>query len=223
MLHVGQSYASRHNLRRGVETCTWGLPKWQPGYRSQRPHFAALATDAAPRTSHSKGLTGASRSVGTRPGFWSGKVDVPDRSATEQENSPAASFRGAGFISGPAKRKASELYAENMAIAHYEELGWPVERLGKPYDLHCTRDGEEKCVEVKGTTGSAAKVLLTSNEVDHARNPQHTVDLYVVGDIRIAGEGYSASEGRDLHFKDWFPADEDLKPRNFDYRLPLGG
>ncbi|WP_426497372.1 DUF3883 domain-containing protein [Streptomyces sp. D54] len=319
MIHVGQSYAPRRNLRHGVETCTWGLPKWQSGYRSQRPHFAVLATGAAPRTSRPKWLTqritlylfevrenfyegkslhwpdeqeegavkypvrfgiaplalmrdvplgedgplptaasdairlsgtrqgsgvlcefdpqpllemtdigmnwaaGQSVPLGLAPGFGPENIDVPGRSATEQENPPTASLRGAGFISDPAKRKAIEVYAENMAIAHYEELGWTVERLGKPYDLHCTRDGEERRVEVKGTTGSAAQVLLTSNEVDHARNPQHTVDLYVVGDIRIEGEGHSASEGRVLHFKDWVPAEEDLKPRSFEYRLPLGG
>ncbi|MFF7008177.1 DUF3883 domain-containing protein [Streptomyces fimicarius] len=322
MVHVGQSYAPRRNLRHGVDTCTWGLPKWQPEYRSQRPRFAVLATGAGPRTSRPKWLTrritlylfevrgnfyqgeslhwpdeederavkyrvrfgieplavirnaslgedgplpaaasDAIRLSGTRqgsgilcdfdpqpllkmahiemnwangqpvlwgiaPGFSPEDIDVPAQSGgkrAKQAKRSAGPSGGAGFISDPAKRKAIEMYAENMAKAHYEDLGWTVKRLGKPYDLHCTRDGEEKRVEVKGTTGSAAKVHLTSNEVDHAREPQHTVDLYVVSDIKIEGENHTASGGRVLHFKDWFPAEEDLKPRNFEYRLPFGG
>ncbi|MFD0652483.1 protein NO VEIN domain-containing protein [Streptomyces malaysiensis subsp. malaysiensis] len=101
--------------------------------------------------------------------------------------------------------------------------GWTVERLGKPYDLHCTRGGEERRVEVKGTTGAATSVDLTINEVEHARNPQNTVDLFVVSDIKVdmrTGD-YTTSGGRVLHLHDWAPADEDLRPRSFEYRLPL--
>ncbi|MFJ9621861.1 DUF3883 domain-containing protein [Streptomyces sp. NPDC101181] len=318
MAHVGQSHAPRRNLRHGVETCTWGLRKWKPEYRSRRPRFAVLATGVGPRTSQAKWLTqritlylfeicenfyegkslhwpdeedegtvkypvrfgiqplavirdtplddkgplptvasdalrlsgtrqgsgllcefdpepllkmahmdvnqvkGQPISLGVAPGFGPEDVDVPKGFTAARRSENAASPGWVGTISDPAKRKAIEMYAENMAAAHYENLGWTVKRLGKPYDLHCTRDGEERRVEVKGTTGSAAKVLLTSNEVDHARNTQHTVDLYVVGDIRIEGKGHTASEGRVLHFKDWSPAEEDLKPKSFEYRLPLG-
>ncbi|CAL9327615.1 hypothetical protein SUDANB58_00003 [Streptomyces sp. enrichment culture] len=49
-----------------------------------------------------------------------------------------------------------------------------VEKLGKPYDLRCTRGTEERHVEVKGTTGAA-----TSVEDLHARDKDDTVDLYV--------------------------------------------
>ncbi|CAL9624223.1 hypothetical protein SUDANB6_05933 [Streptomyces sp. enrichment culture] len=54
-----------------------------------------------------------------------------------------------------------------------------VEKLGKPYDLRCTRGTEERHVEVKGTTGAATSVELTINEVLHARDKDDTVDLYV--------------------------------------------
>ncbi|WP_437081385.1 protein NO VEIN domain-containing protein [Streptomyces sp. enrichment culture] len=74
---------------------------------------------------------------------------------------------GAGYISNPKKRKAIEEHAEQLATAHYEGQGWTVEKLGKPYDLHCTRGTDERHVEVKGTTGAATSVELT-NEVLHA-------------------------------------------------------
>ncbi|MER6495395.1 protein NO VEIN domain-containing protein [Streptomyces griseorubiginosus] len=148
------------------------------------------------------------------PGFTAEQVKPP--------KSPERPSGGAGFVSDPKKRKAIELHAEDMAVAHYERDGWTVVRLGKPYDLHCTRGGEERRVEVKGTTGAATSVDLTINEVEHARDLQNTVDLYVVSDIKVEvrTDNYTASGGRVLHLHDWVPAEEDLRPRSFEYRLP---
>ncbi|WP_254393373.1 protein NO VEIN domain-containing protein [Streptomyces buecherae] len=149
------------------------------------------------------------------PGFTAEQVEAP--------KAPKRRRRGAGFVSDPKKRKAIELHAEDMAVAHYERQGWAVERIGKPYDLHCTRAREERRVEVKGTTGAATSVDLTINEVEHARNPRHTVDLYVVSDISVdvRSPDYATSGGRVTHLEDWSPAEEDLRPRSFEYRLPL--
>lgn len=152
--------------------------------------------------------------LGRTPGITTEQVEAP--------KTPKRRRRGAGFISDPKKRKAIELRAEDMAVDHYERHGWHVERLGKPYDLHCTRNGEVRCVEVKGTTGAPTSVDLTINEVEHARRPWNTVDLYVVSDIKVdvRTEPYTTSGGTVLHLLDWAPADEDLRPRNFEYRLP---
>jgi hypothetical protein len=149
------------------------------------------------------------------PGFTAEEVKPP--------KPPKRPSSGAGFVSDPKKRKAIELHAEDVAVAHYEGEGWAVERLGKPYDLHCTRDGEERRVEVKGTTGAATSVDLTINEVKHARDPQNTVDLFVVSDIKVdmQTDQYNATGGRVLHLQNWAPAEEDLRPRSFEYRLPL--
>ncbi|MEU3842103.1 DUF3883 domain-containing protein [Streptomyces sp. NPDC028635] len=164
------------------------------------------------------------------PANWSQEQTVPLNRApgftAEQVKPPKAAKApsgGAGFVSDPKKRKAIELHAEDMAVAHYERQGWAVERLGKPYDLHCTRGREERRVEVKGTTGAATSVDLTINEVEHARDPQNTVDLFVVSDIKVHLEidNYTTSGGRILHLHDWAPAEEDLRPRSFEYRLPF--
>ncbi|MFE5690016.1 protein NO VEIN domain-containing protein, partial [Streptomyces sp. NPDC056512] len=82
------------------------------------------------------------------------------------EETPSA----AGHIADPKKRKAIGLQAEDHTVAHYEKAGWTVEKLGKPYDLRCTRGTEERHVEVKGTTGAATSVELTINEALHARD-----------------------------------------------------
>ncbi|MGW6356670.1 protein NO VEIN domain-containing protein [Streptomyces sp. NPDC055092] len=122
----------------------------------------------------------------------------------------------------PKRRKAIELRAENHAVAHYEKNGWTVERLGKPYDLRCTRGTEELHLEVKGTTGAATSVELTINEVLHARDKDNTVDLYVVSDIKVdtCTDPYTASGNKVTLFTDWEPAEEDLRPRKYEYRLP---
>ncbi|MET7539630.1 DUF3883 domain-containing protein [Streptomyces sp. NPDC005507] len=148
------------------------------------------------------------------PGFTAEQV--------EGKKKPQRRRRGAGYISDPKKRKAIELHAENHAVAHYEKNGWTVERLGKPYDLHCTRGTEERHVEVKGTTGAATSVELTINEVLHARDKDNTVDLYVVSDIKVdtLTDPYTASGNKVTLFTDWEPAEEDLRPRKYEYRLP---
>ncbi|MFJ7997865.1 protein NO VEIN domain-containing protein [Streptomyces sp. NPDC096310] len=157
---------------------------------------------------------------------WAQRQEVPlNRTPwfTVEEAETPKRRGGAGFISDPKKRKAVELHAENMAVTHYERQGWAVERIGKPYDLHCTRAREERRVEVKGTTGAATSVELTTNEVEHARNPRHTVDLYVVSDIVVDAHSsdYAMSGGRVAHFEDWYPEEKDLRPRRFEYRLPF--
>ncbi len=116
-----------------------------------------------------------------------------------------------------------ELYAEDRAVAHYESQGWSVERIGKPYDLRCTREDErERHVEVKGTTGAPTSVVLTVNEVAHARDPENTVDLYVVSGIQVeVRDGvYEATSGIVTHRMNWKPSDEDLRPLTFEYRIP---
>ncbi|MFF5638118.1 protein NO VEIN domain-containing protein [Streptomyces sp. NPDC012825] len=148
------------------------------------------------------------------PGFTAEQV--------EGKKKPQRRRRGAGYISDPKKRKAIELHAEDHAVAHYEKDGWTVEKLGKPYDLRCTRGTEERHVEVKGTTGAPTSVELTINEVLHARDKDNTVDLYVVSDIKIdtSTDPYTASGDKVTLYTDWEPAEEDLRPRKYEYRLP---
>ncbi|MFD5633676.1 DUF3883 domain-containing protein [Streptomyces sp. NPDC127077] len=148
------------------------------------------------------------------PGFTADQV--------EGKKKPQRRRRGAGYISDPKKRTAIEKHAEDHAVNHYESHGWMVERLGKPYDLRCTRGSEERHVEVKGTTGAATSVELTINEVLHARNQNNTVDLYVVSDIKVdtRTDPYTATGDTVTHYEDWEPAEVDLRPRKYEYRLP---
>lgn len=142
-------------------------------------------------------------------------VRPPQPSTTARRTSANS---GPGRLQDPKKRKAVEQHAVAIATAHYQQLGWHVTELGKPYDLKCRRQDDELHVEVKGTTGAAAAVELTINEVDHARGADIT-DLFVVSEI-VVNDDYSTSGGTTHLFDDWSPAEEDLKPTRFRYDLP---
>ncbi|MFC7592512.1 DUF3883 domain-containing protein [Nonomuraea antimicrobica] len=128
---------------------------------------------------------------------------------------------GAGRQSDPRKREAVERHAVDLAIQHYRQAGWTVKEVGKPYDLRLTKAGAERRVEVKGTTGAPTSVELTANEVQHAREfPE--VDLFMVSDITVTGTtpNFTTSGGTATLLPNWEPADEDLRPTRFEYRIP---
>jgi hypothetical protein len=59
-------------------------------------------------------------------------------------------------------------------------------------------------------------------EVLHARDKDNTVDLYVVSDIKVdtSTDPYLPSGGTVWRYPDWEPAEKDLRPRKYEYRLP---
>lgn len=73
--------------------------------------------------------------------------------------------REAGHIADAVIRKAIEDRAVQIATSHYDSLGYEVQDVGasRSYDLHLTHrtSGEERHVEVKGSTGAATAVELT--------------------------------------------------------------
>ncbi|MEU7833671.1 DUF3883 domain-containing protein [Nonomuraea sp. NPDC049129] len=145
-------------------------------------------------------------------------VSLPARSKPSRS---ARRGTGAGRQIDPRKRVAIERHAVELAIEHYEQAGWTAEEVGKPYDLRLTKPGGERHVEVKGTTGAPTSVELTVNEVQHAREFP-AVDLFVVSDITVAGAtpDFTTSGGTVTLVPDWEPAEEDLRPTRFEYRIP---
>ncbi len=138
------------------------------------------------------------------------------------------SRRGQGFLVSSVTRKIVEEYAVAWAIRHYEAQGWIVHDVGstESFDLRCTRDGTtERHVEVKGTTGIGETVILTRNEVLHAREWHPNVDLFVVTEIRVEGresDKPAACGGRAHMCSNWQPAEESLIPVGYEYLTDLG-
>jgi Protein NO VEIN, C-terminal len=118
---------------------------------------------------------------------------------------------------------AVEALAMNMASEFYSKA-WEVEDVHgtKSYDLICHRDDEVKHVEVKGTTTDGAEVILTPNEVRHAREHSCTA-LFVVSNITVerAEDGTVMATGGRRHLYDlWRLDDGTLTPLGFRYQVP---
>jgi hypothetical protein len=125
-------------------------------------------------------------------------------------------------ISAP-ERRAIERRAMAVATHHYVGLGWTVEDVSgdHPYDLVCLRDDRELHVEVKGRTGTAFSVELTTNELTHARANQPEVALAVVDEIKLKRAKRPVATGGTLRlFEPWTVDDDALEPLRYNYRLP---
>jgi MrcB-like, N-terminal domain/Domain of unknown function (DUF3883) len=141
-----------------------------------------------------------------------------DTSATRER-------RGQRRVADLRVRKAIEDRAMAVVMRYFaDEGGWTVEDVSRfrPYDLVCRRedDGAEIHVEVKGTTTSGEQILLTRNEVAHARDFSHPV-LAIVSEINLSdeGEGVGASGGRLSLHNPWVIDDAALVPTQFIYSL----
>jgi hypothetical protein len=90
------------------------------------------------------------------------------------------------------------------------------------YDLRCRRDDQEMRVEVKGTTTDGAEIILTPNEVGHARSYPHTA-LFILSNISLekAHDGTVQAAGGNRHALDpWRIDDGTLTPIGFRYQPP---
>jgi hypothetical protein len=131
--------------------------------------------------------------------------------------------KGQGFQLDQEVKVAVEVHAMNAAAAFYGE-DWEVEDVhgSESYDLICRRDGEVKHVEVKGTVTDGSEVILTPNEVRHAREYPDTA-LFVLSNIIVerAPDGTIAATGGVRHRYDpWYVDDSALRPLGFRYQVP---
>lgn len=174
-------------------------------------------------------LTGVAMDRGDLERYLAGRgVEADSDSVTSVVGIAAGKARGGqGFLVSRAVRKVIEERALAVAISYYREQGWHVADVGitQSYDLRCTNGEAERRVEVKGTTGLGETVILTRNEVQHARDFQPNVDLLVVTEIRVEGrdgDNPVATGGKAYVCPGWCPADEDLTPFGYDYSTGLG-
>jgi len=100
--------------------------------------------------------------------------------------------KGQSFSSCAKCRREVEMRAMNIASEFYANSGYEVEDVSgfRSYDLLCKNEDIELHVEVKGSKGDCSRILLTKNEVEHARDYEN-VALFIVSDIEGA---HSASQ-----------------------------
>ena len=109
------------------------------------------------------------------------------------------------------------------AYQHYERLGAITKTAQRrSWDYEVEIDGNCWHIEVKGTTGDPVDVILTPNEVEHAKTHPY-VALYVLSNINITAgpDGTpTAAGGQTTIFHPWRIEDGHLRPLGFKYRLP---
>jgi hypothetical protein len=128
---------------------------------------------------------------------------------------------GQGFLLSSKARLAVENYAVRKAKTHYQNKGFVVTEVGKPYDLLCERGGNILYVEVKGTQGEASKIFLTRNEVVFARKQHPNIELFIVKNIKLReSEGnYISTGGNCVIIPRWVAIEEKLSPLTFEYNF----
>jgi hypothetical protein len=134
---------------------------------------------------------------------------------------------GQGFQLEPAVRVAVEAHAMNTATDYFLDAGWEVVDVHgqESYDLQCFRGDVEKHVEVKGTTTEGVEVILTPNEVAHARNHPE-VALFVLARISVERTDDGAVHawgGSPIVLDRWEIDAGVLRPVGFRYELPTHG
>jgi hypothetical protein len=134
-------------------------------------------------------------------------------------------MRGQGYQSSAAARNALERHSMERATRYFANLGWSsisdVSR-SRCFDLICLRGEDELRVEVKGTTTAGDQILLTRNEVTHARRVFPRVALYVLAGIRLIRTNdvsYQATGGIEVVKNPWDIRTGELQPLAFEYRL----
>jgi hypothetical protein len=105
-----------------------------------------------------------------------------------------------------------------------EAEGWNVEDVSRDrsYDFDCERDGVNLRVEVKGTRGSSDEILVTANEVRHARE-HGGVALAIVSGIKVRrdGQGKPVADGGTLMWiRPWSIDQGTLVPLAYSWRVP---
>lgn len=151
-------------------------------------------------------------------------VDADSRAVEAVVEMAAGRSRGGGqgFLVSQAVRKAVESYAVARAIRHFRSQGWTVKDVGstESYDLDCTRGLERLHVEVKGTTTIGERIILTPNEVAHARAWHPNVGLFVVSKVELAESDpdHPVPRGGTARvWPEWMPYDERLEPVGYFY------
>lgn len=112
-----------------------------------------------------------------------------DLEHSSQEIRERLKEQAAGFQSNPAIRRAIEEYAMERALNALKDLDYGnFNRTSayKEYDYTCDKGGKVFFVEVKGTQTKGKTVILTKNEVEHARSSSTTSIIIIVHSVTIS-------------------------------------
>jgi len=218
-------------LRNRLETAASGQPVYFPWIRYQdtiRTFQSYLVKMPREAISLFPDLDAAVGQAGTDPAGLSAVTPVQQAEAevSRSAGQTARAAGGQGFQLDQAAKVAIEVHAMNAATAYYA-TSWTVDDVhgSESFDLLCRRGGEILHVEVKGTTTAGTDVILTPNEVRHARDHSYCA-LFILSGItleRSADGSVTASGGVRTVHDPWRIDDGTLLPIGYRYQPPQGG
>lgn len=133
--------------------------------------------------------------------------------------------QGQGIQMDPEMRKAIEDAAQNRLMESYRQRGWDVTdtRLGNPYDAVAVKGSEVIYLEAKGTQSRGETVIVTRNEVLHARQHPGQCRIGVWSGMAFTPDGKVDPDAGVFTELPFAPNDQDLQARDFDWTLPRSG
>lgn len=157
--------------------------------------------------------------IGLRIDAISPDLEFAERALTAIERGSRPGGQGFGLTAK--ERTAVEKRAMKLAQAALENDGYEVADMHakKPYDLRANKDGEDICVEVKGTTGPLGQIVLTANEVTLHRECFPDNALFIAHSIKLKRSKTQpkASGGILVRVQPWRIDENKLKPMAFRY------
>lgn len=154
-------------------------------------------------------------------GEWSAPTDE-EIDASERLRHRSKRAGGQGFGLSAKERRAVENHAMAVAKQHLQEY-WDEVRdvsASASFDLLCRDRQQELRVEVKGTTSTGEKVVLTKGEVREAEQPDYA--MFVVTEIQLERsepDSPKAYGGECTYFSPWQMAAHQLEPISYACRL----
>lgn len=157
-------------------------------------------------------------------GGWPGKNPELEDAERVIDEYAGKKRSGQRFSTNTDMRRTIEQYAMQKAKSFFEDRGWKVFDVSTThsYDLLCKADDREELhVEVKGTTSDGTQILLTANEVRHARNNYPKVALFIVSRIQVDPQPIEKSQTDEIQILEpWDINEGTLSPLAFSYNLP---
>tara|TARA_B100000579_G_scaffold394390_1_gene371719 strand:- start:604 stop:1752 length:1149 start_codon:yes stop_codon:yes gene_type:complete len=132
---------------------------------------------------------------------------------------------GQGFGLSYKEKKIIELYAMKKFKDKMLNDNWKIidvsSRRDKGYDIYLEKGGKKILAEVKGTTGSEEKVILTKNEVIAARKNFPYAALIIVSGVFLdrSKQPPVATLGKITEIYNWRINNQHLEPINYYYRI----
>ncbi|MHC6595100.1 protein NO VEIN domain-containing protein [Arthrobacter sp. C152] len=146
----------------------------------------------------------------------------PGVSAVEELQAPdCPGARGQGLQMDAVTRKVIEDTAQDRLMRWYRQRGWTVTdtRLSRPYDAVAVKGNDKVYLEAKGTQSGGGSVIVTRNEVDHAREHPGQCRMGVWSEMRLL-DGVVDPDAGTFRILAFDPDRRDLRPRDFDWTLP---